>query len=402
MELICAMEEKDKLAGIDVYLLEVYQNRYTGFDTFRNEFLEGMLQYKELNLHVVVEEYPTDSIYAEVKRNITYIYFPKINGNKFMTLESFFRLAIKKTARMVFMSNFCPIIFNVKAIKKIFPNAKVLHVIHDFPWLSTFKGDETAYVNFILGNGNGELTVQDDKFVRYCTYDLLESFELMDRIVCLCKSTYKILLDFYNISIEKVCLIPNGIADYMTPFQSDEFLRIRKKFGVPNDGIIVLLSGRLTYSKGADRIYEYLSRISRLKKFYLMYMGQDDMNEWLPSNYSFPIIPLGFLNLQEKHEIYSITDLGLFPSRFEQCSYVGIEYLMHGIPVLFTPSYGIRDMFDCHNAFSLNDTNPITLKAVIDKREIARESYLKNYTRKRMVDKYTSLIFKMFAINKCN
>ena len=177
MELICGMKRTDDLKIIDLYLLEVYQNRYTGYDTFRNEFLEGMLQHKEICIHVIVEEFPTERIFTKIKNGVTYIYFPKINGNKFETLESFYQFAIKRTPKMVFVSNFCPLIFNVKAIKSLFPDAKAIHVIHDFPWLSIFNGDEQEYMAYITGYSRRKLTIQDDKFVRYCTYDFLESFE---------------------------------------------------------------------------------------------------------------------------------------------------------------------------------------------------------------------------------
>ena len=397
MELICGMKRTDDLKIIDLYLLEVYQNRYTGYDTFRNEFLEGMLQHKEICIHVIVEEFPTERIFTKIKNGVTYIYFPKINGSKFETLESFYQLAIKRTARMVFVSNFCPLIFNIKAIKSLFPDAKTIHVIHDFPWLSIFNGDEQEYMDYITGDSRRKLTIQDDKFVRYCTYDFLESFESIDRVVCLCESTYKMLVDFYNISVEKICLIPNGMADYSILFQKDEYSCIRKKYGIPDDGMIVLLSGRLTYSKGADRICELMKRIYQSETFYLVYVGQDDVNEWLPSNSRYHVISLGFLNFQEMNEIYSITDLGLFPSRFEQCSYAGIEYLMYGIPVLYIPSYGVRDMFDNKNAFPLISTDFITLEEISKKRKVDRSSYLKNYTRKDMIEKYMYLILNVFV-----
>ena len=397
MELICGMKRTDDLKIIDLYLLEVYQNRYTGYDTFRNEFLGGMLQHKEICIHVIVEEFPTERIFKKIKNGVTYIYFPKINRNKFETLESFYQLAIKRTPKMVFVSNFCPLIFNVKAIKSLFPDAKTIHVIHDFPWLSIFNGDEQEYMDYITGNSRRKLTIQDDKFVRYCTYDFLKSFESIDRVVCLCESTYKMLVDFYNISVEKICLIPNGMADYSILFQKDEYSCIRKKFGIPEDGMIVLLSGRLTYSKGADRICELMKRIYKSEKFYLIYVGQDDVNEWLLHNSRFHVISLGFLNFQEMHEIYSITDLGLFPSRFEQCSYAGIEYLMYGIPVLYIPCYGVRDMFDNKNAFPLILTDFITLEEISKKRKVGRSSYLKNYTRKDMIEKYTCLILNVFV-----
>ena len=397
MELSIQMKSENNIKMIDLYLLEAYCDRYTGYDTFRNEFLEGMRQYGNICLHVVIEEYPTKHIYSEYKGKVMYIYFPKTSENKFAVLESFFNSAIKETSSMVFISNFFPAIFNVKAIKSSFPNAAVIHIIHDFPWLSLFNGNEVNYINYILGNGEKNLSLQDDKMVRYCTYDIIESFELFDKIVCLCKSTHQLLIDFYDINAEKIHLIPNGMADYAIHCQNDKGLYIKKKYNIPNDRMIILLSGRLTCAKGSDRICELLNQIDKSIRYCMVYVGQDDINRWVPSNMQIPIVQLGFKNFQEMQEIYSITDLGLFPSRFEQCSYAGIEYLMNGIPVLYVPSYGVRDMFNSENAFPVIEHNQITFREINEKRSAVRNSYFKSYTRKNMISQYVSLIGNLFA-----
>lgn len=99
-------------------------------------------------------------------------------------------------------------------------------------------------------------------------------------------------------------------------------------------------------------------------------------------------------------ELYSITQLGLFPSYHEQCSYVGIEFLMHGIPVIATSAYGVRDMFHPDNAFIVSNTiKPITVEAIKSKRNHARKTYLKNYTNINMCKQYASLIIELTSFS---
>lgn len=41
-----------------------------------------------------------------------------------------------------------------------------------------------------------------------------------------------------------------------------------------------------------------------------------------------------------------MADIGIFSSYAEQCSYVGIEMMMHGLPIVASDSYGVRNMFN--------------------------------------------------------
>lgn len=297
---------------------------------------------------------------------------------------------------MIFISNSFPAIFNVKTIRKLFPKAKIMHIVHDLPWLTIFNGNETAYMNYIQSDENEILSPQEDKFVRYCTYDIVASFKEMDIIISLCRSTYQLLTDFYDIPSEKVRLIANGMKDYSMQYQEKENGAIRKKYCLPESELLVLLVGRLTYSKGANRIENLLSQIAPSVNYKLIYAGSSDIYQWISPKMAESVIPLGFKKRSEMLELYSITQLGLFPSYHEQCSYVGIEFLMHGIPVIATSAYGVRDMFYLDNAFIVSNTiTPITVEAIKNKRNQARKTYLRNYTDINMCKQYASLIIEL-------
>lgn len=380
-------------------MLAVYSERFSGYDTFQEEFLKGMQQQEGFNLHVIVEEYPTKEVRKEEKGGISYIYIPQIGENRFEVLEFYLGSAIESNAKMVFLSNFFPAIFNVKAIKNLFPHARLIHVVHDFPWLSRFMGNEKEYMDYIQNGREYLLSTQDERFIRYCTYDIIESFKSIDMIISLCESTYRMLTDFYGISPKKIRLIRNGMADYMVHHKADEYQHIRLKYNLPLSETLVLLVGRLTRSKGADRISTLLNCINSLAKWRLVYAGPDDIYKWIPTPMVDLVVSLGFRNRQEMLEIYSAVDLGLLPSRHEQCSYSGIEFLMHDIPVIVTPAYGVKDMFHTGNAIVIfNAHQQITTEEIETKKGWARDSYLKNYTNEKMNRQYVSLITKLTTI----
>lgn len=387
----------DKHFRVDIYILEAYDTHFSGYKTFQEEFLKGLVQCDRFKLHIIIEDYLITSAKKKIENSISYIYIPKIIQNKFETLEYYLKTTIEDTPKMVFFSNFLPAIFNVKAIKKLFPHAKIIHIIHDFPWLSIFSGNEVRYMDYIQNREKQHiLCPRDDKFVRYCTYDIVESFDSIDIIVSLCKSTYCMLKDFYEVDKKKIRLIPNGMKDYSVRNLNSEHFYIKQKYGIPESGLLILVVGRLTHSKGADRIVKLLNRIDASIKYYLIYVGEDDIYKWMPLEMANSIISLGFKSRLDMFEIYSVCNLGVFPSRFEQCSYAGIEFLMYGIPVITTPSYGVRDMFNSENSFVIPDyQDVISLEDIETKKRSARDFYLKNYTSERMINDYISLIVEL-------
>ena len=58
------------------------------------------------------------------------------------------------------------------------------------------------------------------------------------------------------------------------------------------------------------------------------------------------VIFTGKLRKDQLYRFYQIADIGVLPSCQEQCSYVGIEMLMHGIPLVGTDAMGISEMIE--------------------------------------------------------
>ncbi|MDR1200096.1 MAG: glycosyltransferase [Tannerellaceae bacterium] len=54
----------------------------------------------------------------------------------------------------------------------------------------------------------------------------------------------------------------------------------------------------------------------------------------------------GRLNKSKLYSIYSIADIGILPSLAEQCSYVAIEMMMHGMPLIASTSTGLNEMIE--------------------------------------------------------
>ena len=111
------------------------------------------------------------------------------------------------------------------------------------------------------------------------------------------------------------------------------------------------------------------------------------------------------------YQWYQMADIALFPSFHEECGYVGIEMMMHGLPVVASDGFGVRCMFhDGINAriakirnrkkpreFENNLTSAI-LELLHDEAlckqlsKGARQVYKSCYTVERMQNKYRELL----------
>ena len=54
---------------------------------------------------------------------------------------------------------------------------------------------------------------------------------------------------------------------------------------------------------------------------------------------------LGLLDAVRLCEWYEMADIGVIPSFYEQCTYTGIEMMMHGLPIVISDGFGLRSMF---------------------------------------------------------
>ena len=130
--------------------------------------------------------------------------------------------------------------------------------------------------------------------------------------------------------------------------------RLREKYFISENEKLILFVGRPTLQKG---IYVLLGAFSEvLKKHpntHLIIAGTDTYGkmENLTKLYPYCAARISFLGLIEKevlNEWYMMSDIGVISSYYEQCTYVGIEMMMHKLPVVASDGFGIKNMFQAN------------------------------------------------------
>lgn len=282
--------------------------------------------------------------------------------------------------------NYWPSIFNVRSIRTHLPEAGIVQVVHDLPWLTVFDGKPEAFFRAYAADFSA-FPIAERKFLKYSTYDTLVSFREADHIICLCNGTRDVVNLNYQIPLDKIHLIPNGMKDSKPedkPFISRQTEEIT--------GLKILFSGRPTISKGWDRVIalaDYFKRAGIDAK--IICAGFPDITKHVPENLSAFFVGLGILPQQKLYDLYRQVDFVFIPSRHEQCSYTAIEAMMHGCEIVAFKSFGLTDMLTHECAYIIENPCQFPLRSS-KMGPAARRRYLERYAGGIMIGNYIEFL----------
>lgn len=325
-----------------VYFLDIYEEHRSGFTTYKEELFACLNGYKHIRLHLLVENYPTDEFQIKEVNGMECFYIPRLTPIYYRKsiLGTLLKQYIKNSSNSIFLINFSPTYQTALMLKEYFPSSKVIYVIHDFIWASFLLGDIDRFKRIVTG-----VETHEKKDIIYKTYeDNIKSFRLVDNIVCLSEDTFDLLSSFYHIEPSKLTIIHNGMRDRC------ECDKILKK----NSSSITLLAvGRVTRQKGMIDLIQSFEKVSNsFPNCHLVIAGKIEKGTLnaLRKHLNDKIHILGDISHQELYEWYQKADIGIVPSYYEQCSYVGIEMKMFGLPIVASNSFGVKNMFNETNA----------------------------------------------------
>lgn len=257
---------------------------------------------------------------------------------------------IKDSSSITILSNIWPAYFMLEMIKSVLPNSRIVHIVHDLPWMTFFNGDCEAFIKE-SETGFSSFEKPFKNLLYYSTIDTLKAFELCDDVVCLCEDTIDIVHEVYGIPLNKLHLIRNGSIDFYkidTPY-STKNPDVTKMFDRSFYNLIFI--GRPTFSKGWDRVIELGNHIKDYEKaMRVICVGSNEFENFIPEHLTEFIINGGILSHKKIHDALRHSDAVFIPSRHEQCSYVGIESMMHSKEIFIYGGHGLNNMFNENNS----------------------------------------------------
>lgn len=335
---------------------ECISSSTNGIGTYINQLI---LCLADLDISIALLAFNSDreAFSIEKRENIDYYHFPElpsrdINRNH-LIIDKFLRLYIKDTSNNFFLFNGSPCSSLMETVRKSHPLSKQIYVIHDMAWTTYLFGNLNQYLWILKHREQKNISERYihlldawEEEIKMCTY--------ADRILSLSEDTYSLLSNHYPIQKDKLMLIPNRLLKKYRIWTKAKKEKIKEKMLLEKNEKILLYVGRMTDQKG---IYVYIEAFKEIVKKYpacrLVIVG--DIHSWDEvqekcHTISTHIHFTGHLPSEELEKWYQIADIGIFPFYTEQCSYVGLEMMVHGLPVVASDGFGVRCMFTNGNA----------------------------------------------------
>lgn len=236
----------------------------------------------------------------------------------------------------------------VSYLRKLCPSCKIVYTIHYMGWITLIKSD-IVYFKTIIQKEEAERTDATEKSV----YDDYKRTKFMcqsvDSIICLSSYTFNILQTEYGILQDQLTLIPNGLKDEAVKVNEEQKRALKKELSFNENTKIVLFVGRLDEEKGLLVLLKaYEKMVVHSPDAHLIIAGNGNYDRFLKECVSFfgKVTFAGRVEKEFLYKLYQIADVGVHPSLNEQCSYVAIEMMMHGIPLVGIDSAGIGEMIE--------------------------------------------------------
>lgn len=343
-----------------IYIIDEHQSsKRNGIGTYVKELIYCLCQM-EVKICIISFNSDEEEFSIIEEEGIKRIYFPFFDTyfyhDYWVIIEKFFRLYIKESEDNIFIFNYAPCLNLIKTVKLNFPSSKCIFVIHDQEWTNYMKGDIERFRNIVEECIKGDVKSEYSNILD-CFYEDKKIYDFADIVICLNDDTYKLVNETYK-KTENLYKINHGYRDSIFyNIQILERKELRAKLKIDLHDKILIYTGRLSEMKGTDiLIKSFCNVIEEIPSARLILIGTSSTKEYynfllgLAKRSPFKISFLGHIPSSELRNWYSIADIGILPTYYEQCSFTGIEMMQHGLPIITSDGFGVRCMFNENNA----------------------------------------------------
>lgn len=389
--------------------VEKFQSLDYGIGTYVREVLGIFRNLPGYVFNVIYMGVSEEEFRIEKEDNITKYYVPNLYErymkdndaiyfrNLWYLLYSYMEEYCKYDS--IFILNYYKDSCFIDYIRKYFVRSKIYFVIHYQTWCFLLKGNET-YFRRILNMGSQN--VLDERVLN--TYRLEKNvYDCVDHVIALSVYTKELLIELYGVDRNKISVIYNGMNNCVKKMSDSEKLKCRHELYIEDVENVILFVGRLDAIKGIDILINAFDKLLSIDSNYrLLIAGNGNYEEFLPltRTLSSKINFLGFLKQSELEKIYEIADIGIMLSFHEQCSYVAIEFMKHGVPLIISTSTGLNEMIDGvkvqvrnKDNISIIDIDDIVNSIITISKDVNKIKY-SSLSYKTYENKYTQLLMK--------
>lgn len=325
-----------------------------GIGTYIRQLIECLQDKKDIRINLVLLHAQEKEFRQIKKEKYTLYYIPYVDApnyeEKFYRNVGFLLAATIRRDRdddLIFHFNYTWEYPLMHFFKEYFPQCKIFFTIHYQKWCFSLCGDVDLFKKVVNREKNC-LKEEDAKIVRENFEEEKKLYQYVDKIICLSRFTKEIVKDVYRIPNKKIHLIYNGIDNVWLESSPADKYALRQNYFFNKTDKLLLFVGRLDEIKGLSTVIEAFKEVLEVcPDSHLLIVGEGHFKEYLKMGAPFwsKITFTGFLDQEDLYEIYQMADVGIMLSLHEQCSYVAIEMMMFGLPVISTDTTGLDEMF---------------------------------------------------------
>lgn len=394
-----------------------------GIGTYIRQMITCLGDIPEIALHVVhigadvehfeIKEMPGYDLYA-----IPQFCIPMRGNTNFYQRNICYLIRLNckytKCDTFVFLFNYPMHLSLIHHLREGFPDSCFYFTIHYQDWCFSLNGDVAQFKQIIYSDDRATLPSSEQGVYNSFLIDK-ELYQFVDKVICLSGFTLSLLNEVYGISRDKLQLIYNGLKDERKILTAKERNQLKKRFHFSSKEQIILFVGRLDAIKGVETLIQsFLDLLQRNENYRLVIVGEGEFSSCLSRCGAAwnKITFTGRLNKEQLYDFYQIADVGVMPSMHEQCSYVAIEMMMFGLPMVVSTTTGLKEMIreeDFGYTFNMekdSEASRYELADLITKvletpswkrkkmKRLSRSSYEEKYSVEEMQKKYLDLIFQ--------
>lgn len=171
-----------------------------------------------------------------------------------------------------------------------------------------------------------------------------------DCVICVTRFAKNTIRQLCQVPEDKIVAIHNGFGeiDNSEPISDLQKKALKRLLGFDEEEQLILFVGSLEERKGL----KYLTRaFNTLSKHYtqvrLVIVGSGNFADVFDHAKGCwgKITLTGKISQAEVYVLYQIAAMGVIPSIYEQCSYVALEMMKYGLPVVVTAAPGLSELY---------------------------------------------------------
>lgn len=316
--------------------LFIIVHNFSGARTYADELSRYFANKKDISVFQVFLNCSGNKEFCiREKDNIKGIYIPEKKAKEYNG-----KIYSERAAQLIFneYQNLKNVILHVNMPEQLHFAIKAKELFQ-CPMVFTFHFLQNYYSYMEQVSGyDVDIVISGDSILK----SLLASAEY---IICVTRFSQQVLRRFYKVDFSKTSVIYNGKA--LPEKSSFDAKNLKSQYGFALDDKLILYAGQLEPRKGIDKLIKaFLIIKDRFPLVKLIIAGTGNYDEYksLAQECIGRICFTGKLNMDNLINFYSFSEIGIIPSRFEQCSYVAIEMMQYGLPIIISNVPGLREL----------------------------------------------------------